>query len=249
MSPAATSPAPTAEQRQEVDTWLQRIAEQQQQIKTLRAKLVYDRIQGLLEDQQRRFGELTYIAGPPAQFAVHFDRLLVEDRLDQQDRWYIFDGRWLVERLDDRKQFTAYEIVPPDATPDEADPLALGHGPFVVPLGADVNRLRERFDVELVPGEEDDPENSVHLRLRPLPQTRIEHTQIDIWYDRDSLLPVRVRTIDDSENESIIVLRDPEVNITIDPSLIDTTAPSERGWDVSITPWAPADAGDNGGPQ
>src|SRR5690606_9605697 len=90
----------------EVDAWLTKLEARSDEIRTLTARLRYDKIDALLGDEQRRFGMLHYQAGPPARFAVHFDRLVVDgNRGRQQNRWYVFDGRWLVERLDDEKQF------------------------------------------------------------------------------------------------------------------------------------------------
>ncbi|MCC7145855.1 MAG: hypothetical protein IT443_05370 [Phycisphaeraceae bacterium] len=253
----------------QAEEWLDRIAKRHRSLKTLKATLVYDRLQGILGDKQRRFGTLFYTAGPPGKFALHFDRLLVDERLEKQDRWYIFDGHWLIERLDERHQFLAHEIVPPRSTPGSTpgsapgsdgvneprtsvsgdsppansdatkspDPLALGQGPFAVPISPDKDRLLRRFSAVVIESAEDDPANSVHLRLYPKPGARIDYTQVDSWYDRDSLMPLRVRTIDDSENESLVQLSKVEENPMLDEKLFNTKPPTERGWEVQISPW------------
>ena len=228
----ATTQAATDAQALE---WLKRIGIKHAEARTLTAQLVYDRIQGMLGDTQRRLGKLVYEAGPPARFAVHFDRLLVDQRMVEQDRWYVFDGRWLVERLVTERQFLAYEVVPPNAGP--VDPLAVGQGPFVVPISPNPQRLLERFDVTVVEAAEGDPANSLHLRLTPRPDRKSEFTRIDIWYDRESLLPVQVWTADESENESKVMLREVEVSAPVEASVFDTQPPKERGWDVQISPW------------
>jgi hypothetical protein len=232
---AATSVAPTQGTGPQAREWLWRIGEKHKEARTLEAELTYDRVQGVLEDTQRRLGKMVYRAGPPAQFAVHFDRLLVDQRLVEQDRWYVFDGRWLVERLVTERQFFAYEVVPPNAGP--VDPLAVGQGPFVVPISPDPARLLERFDVAVVEGDEEGPEAGLHLRMTPKPERAGEFTQIDVWYDRQTLLPVQVRTMDRSENESRVALRNVKVNVKEDARVFDTKPPAERGWDVQISPW------------
>lgn len=238
--------APATGPADEADAWLDRIAAVHKDVHALRAELVYDRIQGLLGDQQRRFGTLDYVAGPPAKFAIHFDRLLADERMEKQDRWYIFDGRWLVERLDDRKQFIGQEVEPPpgstsptaeNAPGGGVDPLAMGQGPFVVPISPDKDRILSRYEVVVVPAAEDDPPNSLHLRLTPRQGQRISFTSADLWYDRETLMPQRVQTIDDSENQSIVKLSKVEVNPNVADDLFSTAPPQERGWDVQLSPW------------
>ena len=202
---------------------------------TLSAQLRYDRIQGLVGDRQRRFGALVYEAGPPGRFAVHFDRVLVDERLDRQDRWYVFDGVWLVERHEDQKLFMKRQVAPPGG--DGADPLALGEGPIPIPITSKKDRVLKRFDVEVVAPTESDPVDTVHLRLAPKAGVGVDFESVDLWYGRQTLLPVRVRTVDDSENESVIDVSDAEVNGPVNRALLDTSEPRDPGWRVEVTPW------------
>jgi hypothetical protein len=232
----ATQPAADATSPEAV-AWLDRIQEKSSQIKTLQADLRYDRNQGLVGDKQRRFGTLVFQTGPPKKYAIHFDRLLVDGRIDKQDRWYIFDGTWLVERLDAEKQFTKRQIVAPGTAADKADPLDLGEGPFALPITAKKDRLLQRFNVALVASEKDDPANSIHLKLTPRENFKSDYTQVDMWYDRASLLPVHVRTLDESENETVILVTKPRVNDPVEDKVFDTSEPKGDGWRVETTPW------------
>ncbi len=198
--------------------------------------MIYDRIQRLVGDRQRRFGNLTYDAGPPARFAIHFDRLLVDQRLDRDERWYIFDGRWLVERYDQEKLMIKRETAPPDAD-QPADPLALGSGPFALPVTLKKDVVLKRFDVSLIDPTKDDPPNSVHLRLSPKPTQPDDVYPVNLWYDRQTLLPVRVQTVDDSDNETLIQLNQLRANDPIDPATIDTSPPTDPSWRVEVKPW------------
>ena len=207
-------------------------------VKTLQAKLVYDRTQQLVGDRQRRFGTLVYEKGPPAGFAVHFDRLLVDRRMDHDDRWYIFDGQWLAERYDDQKLFIKRQVIPPHSTDDDhapPDPLALGAGPFALPIGLKREQIVKRFDVSLTPPADDD--SPFHLHLVPKPDHPSEFTEIDLWYERKRLLPTRVRTIDDSENETVVALSQFRVNEQADADTINTSPPTEPGWRIEVKPW------------
>ncbi|QDU71905.1 LolA family protein [Mucisphaera calidilacus] len=215
----------------EAATLLQRVEQAADNLKSLRARLRYDRIQGLLGDEQRRFGELRYAAGPPGRFAVHFEYLIVEDRRDRQNRWYIFDGRYLAEKLEDEKLFIRREVVAEDQDAAEADPLRFGSGPFSLPLNLRKDEVDARFVVAAIPPDPDDPENTFHLQLTPRPHMDIEQTQIDLWYDNKTALPRRVRTLDNSENESIIDLLRVTTNEKVREADFSTDPPA-RGYRV-----------------
>ncbi len=235
----------------QVHDLLDRIAARAASIHTLQAKVRYDRIQELQGDRQRRFGTLYYLAGPPAQFAAHLDQLLADRRLEPMDRWYIFDGTWLVEKIADQKpkQFVKRQVTPPLTSEDgtnpaqarRPNPLALGDGPFVVPLDFNKERILARFDVALIAADaQSDPANvaSIHLRFVPRAGQRVNASQIDLWYDAETLLPMRVRSEDaDAGNVSVIDLSKVQVNETMDAKVINTDEPSEPGWDVVIKPW------------
>ena len=186
---------------------------------------------------------MIYESGPPARYAIHFQRVLVDKRADEQSRWYIFDGRWMVEKLEDQKQFFAHELVAPNSPAERSNPLAMGEGPFAVPIGAEKDRILKRYVVTVTlpdAASKDEPANSVRLTLKPRPGQRNNFTQIDFWYDRDKLTPLQARTEDESENVSLIVLKDVKTNEPIDPSMMDTRAPSvtgQGGWREEIRPW------------
>lgn len=215
---------------------LQRVENAANQLKSLRARLRYDRIQGLLGDEQRRFGELRYAAGPPARFAVHFEYLIVDDRRDIQNRWYIFDGRYLAEKLEEEKLFIRREVIGEDQDAAEADPLRFGSGPFSLPLNLKKDEVAQRFNVSVIPPDpEDDPENTFHLQLIPKPHIEIKQTRIDLWYDLETALPRRVRTLDNSENESIIDLLRIQTNQSVRDADFSTTPP-KSGYRVEEHP-------------
>lgn len=247
-TPAPTTPAPApseaslAAPSKEVDDLLHRLEKVSKETKTLHARLRYDAIQGEVRDEQRRFGNLVYQAGPPASFGVHFDRILVESggkkvsRLS--NRWYIFDGKWLVEKLEDKKQFFKWQVVSPQTKDEDADPLALGRGPFVVPVALRRDLVVQKFDASIVePSEKSDPKNSVHLKLTPKKGVKMQFAEIHLWYEKDTLLPQRARTRDDSKNESIVDLSEVQLNKPIEGNPLETAEPKEAGWEVQVTPW------------
>jgi len=217
----------------ELETLLDEIEAAARELKTLQADLRYDRVQGLLGDEQRRFGQFRYDAGPPAKFDARFDKLLVDGAARKIDLRYTFDGVWLAERYGQDKTFTRRQMVEADA---QGRPMKLGESPFVLPLDAKKADILERFSVELVEPSPDDPEGTLHLALTPLPGVRMDQTRIDIWYDTESLLPRRVATIDESQNTSIIDLMKVRTNRDLPDQTFDTTPPRGGGWDVQVVP-------------
>jgi hypothetical protein len=245
---APTTTAPDIQATPEAIALLDKIQAEAPKIKSIQADIRYDRIVPVVGDKQRRFGTMLYFPGPPAQFSIHFDRLLVDGRTDKQDRWYIFDGQWLVERLDDKKQFFKRQIVSPKVaqnSPDQADPLGSGNGPFIVPLSLKKDRVLARFVVSILPNKKGDRENTTQLLLKPKPGANSEYTEIHIWVANDlpardeSLIPLRVYTVGDSGNESIIDLTAVKRNGALPVQPIDTSEPkAEDKYQVSVTPWA-----------
>ena len=238
-----------------VEDWLDAIEARAGELETLRAEVAYLRVQRLLGDRQTRFGELVYDAGPPARFNLHFDRIAVHDRLAEQDQRWIFDGQWLAEVLPARRQFILRQLVPADRVGE--DLLRLGEGPFALPLDLERETVMQRFEVELVEEQGDSfaeeyegvPafENTVRLRLTPREGVEIEQSRVELWYDRELLLPVRAYTAnDEDQTESVISLRGFETGLEVEEGMFDVDPPDEPGWQVERRPLEPAD-GDGGG--
>lgn len=231
---SAQSPADTDDAHQ----WLERIEQRAAEIETLRARLRYERVQGLLGDRQTRFGDLHYDAGPPQRFAIKFDRLVVDNALREHHRHYIFDGRWLAEIQHDHKLFIRRELVPEDATDEEL--VGLDDGPFVLPLDLEKDKVLERFEVAVIErnaGEDEELDNTVHLRLTARPGVDVQQDRLDVWYDRDTRLPVRVRGEERGEDEHwILQFIESDTGTESERAVFDTDPPDEAGWQVEINP-------------
>jgi len=222
----------------EVEALLNRLEVQAKALQSLQAMVRYDLNQLTTMDEQKRYGKIVYVTGPPAKFAVYFDTLRVDKKSIPSNRWYIFDGTWLVEKLEDKKQFFKWQVVAPGANPANANPLALGKGPFVVPVALRKDLILDKFKVAIAePDAKNDPANSVHLILTPLKGRRINYLQLDLWYDKDSLEPQRARTINASDTETIIHLSDVKLNAPIEknPRTKAGKCRSTRGKAVSKT--------------
>ncbi len=241
-SPAETAPASTqpaaSRARVEVENLLTRIEAKHESVKTLEAPLRYDRNQIVLDDKQRRFGKLIYVAGPPPKFAIHFDKVVINRARSDQDRWYVFDGRYLVERLYDRKQFFRRELVAADKVSTK-NSLSMGNSPLLVPLPLRKDDLLKQYEITITPQAPTDPQGTVHLNLKPRHrEAGTDRRDVELWIDKESLLPVKARTVDRSQYESIVWLEQEKAKINgpVDQKVIDTSLPKEDDWQVEDTP-------------
>lgn len=225
------------------------------EIKTFKAGIRYTRTFALAGDEQIRDGTLYYEtidrgdAKTPAsrRFAIQFTQLRVGKRVEKEPKDYIFDGEWLVEKLEKDKQFIKRQVVPPG---ERFDPLRIGEGPFPVPVGQRRDDVLKRYRVTmLTPDEGVDADSlrsfinagdgSYQLLLVPIadPQDADELSEIRVWYRKSDLLPRMAKTINLVGDESIIQMLNPEKNPKDLPYRIFDTATPARGWNVRIEPY------------
>ena len=248
------SPPPPDDVDPRIVELLDRIEAKMKTIETVQTRFRWDAVQVLVGDEQQFFGTLSYIAEKPARFHAHVDVSFIDQRRGEEDRKLIFDGSWLIDRNEKERLFVKRQVVAPDAPEAERDPLGLGTGPFPVPLDARRDRILERFrvtdrppmegieDEQLIPAIRTRLENSIRLQLEPREGVRLDTERIDLWYDRETLLPQRIETADDRGNLTIFHLFiDPQehINVEIDEALFDVEPPGERGWEVQIEPLEP----------
>ncbi|QDU34230.1 hypothetical protein KS4_22950 [Poriferisphaera corsica] len=218
-----------------LDQWLTKLENKADEIKTLSSELRYDRINELLDSKEIRKGTFYYKAGPPRSFAAHFTLQISASRRGERiDKWWIYDARWLVEKNVKDKFFKRYEVAPPaDADEEQTEVLELGEGPFAIPIDFNKGTLLKKFEVKLIDDRDGGPENSIHLRLTPKNPEQIEETYFDLWYDRDTLLPTMVETInEDQETRSLFKMTNTKLNTDIDEDVFDTTPPKDKSWTI-----------------
>jgi hypothetical protein len=156
----------------------------------------------------------------------------------------VFDGRWLIERRPDQKQYIAREIA---GEGESFDPLSIKEGIMPIPIGQRAADVLERFEVELVPhpaGIEDEPKTLTtfvsdchQLRLVPK-ESRGEDAkfrEIRLWYEKETLMPRMSRAVDRSGDVSFVQLLNVKRNERLPRGAIVVTPPPEgEGWDVQI---------------
>ena len=217
-----------------LDQWLIKLENKANQIKTLTSDLRYDRINELLDSKEIRRGKFFYQAGPPRNFAAHFDFQLSNRRGEKINKWWIYDGQWLAEKNYKEKFFKRYEVAPPkDTNEKQTEVLELGEGPFAIPIDFEKDSLLKKFEVQLIENTLGSDEDTIHLRLTPRNPEMIEESYFDLWYDRETLLPTMVETVNETqETRSIFKLTNTQLNTDLETNLFDTTPPNDSSWTI-----------------
>jgi len=232
----------------EAVTWLKKLETRGAQLKSLEANLVYKKRNTISEELQTRTGRVYFAAADeqndkPPRFAVSFEHLIVDAAARPHQIDFVFDGTWLVERNHATKQFFKRQVVPPG---QKIDPLRLD-GPFPLPMGQKHQAVLARFDVEIIPPEGEAAKGPVlpplHLKLTPKKdapqiQGQKQFDRVELWYDRRTLLPVKVLTVEGA-SETEVKLKNVQADTLNEAALekhLDVTPPGE-GWRTQIEPW------------
>lgn len=237
---APPTPAPPASVAPPITTaeqLLDAVAAADAKIETLRATIRYKTVQALLEDEQIRQGTAVLHISPDRrlkQFRVSFTKFISSRGLEEQSRDYIFDGRYLVERLNDEKQFIKREVVRPG---QEIDPLAID-GPLPLPIGQARDAILRRFTAELLDPEADETDRlKGHYRVRLTARNADDDLEmVDLWYDPATLLPGRAIITERSGNTVHVDLANIVINgEAVEPDAFSTESPPlSEGWRIDI---------------
>lgn len=189
-------------------------------------------------------------------FQIEFASVEFGDERHAEDQVFIFDGQWLVEKQPANKQMFKYRVVPPGQT---TDPLAVGEGPFPIPIGQKKDRILERFYATLLPPEDGFPvpltdesgapnprlawvRQTYQLRLIPKPTAREsrDFLEIRLWYTRDQFLPRVARTLKPDESADEFLLTNLQTDQPLPPGAFDTA--EKPGWNIQVQQFNPGNA-------
>jgi hypothetical protein len=273
---APAAPPQAAQEFKTADELLDALETADRDLRSLTAEVKFDKTFELQGDRQTRTGKLWFDsqpakAGEPGalplrRFAVRFDKVWIAEVRRVEDKTYIFDGQWLMEKDAIERFFQKKQVVGPG---EHFDPLKVGNGPFVLPIGQRKGDIKERFNVELLPatagldvpaeGEEADKKaaeeartaatGSWQLRLTPKPgfESDEEFSEVRLWYKRGAqgeLLPRMARTVKPPGDVATVVLLNVEVQLAgkaANPAArvapeVFDVTPPE-GWDGQVMPW------------
>lgn len=225
-------------------------------IRTFTATIRYIRLFEVQGDIQTRLGELSFKTDPPTDIepdfvvpqqpqpvrkrsvAVKFHTFIAGDRQDKEERVWIFDGEWLVEKNPAERQFIKRRMVRPGQV---FDPLRVGEGPFFVPVGQRRNDMESYFHTALRDSDEGlsdefDPDRDalfkalarkldglIQLELRPRAGIKqVEDFEIiRVWYDPQTLLPRASLSVDPLGDIDIFELFSIDINEKTSPLAAD----------------------------
>ena len=131
-----------------------------------------------------------------ARIRVVFEKKIKGGRIaTNEKKEYLLDNGNLTDRDYNNKVEVRRVIVKPG---QKINLLKLGEGPFPLPIGQSKEDVKKNFDVAKQPPTKDDPKDTLHLTLTPKKGTAMARrlSQLDVWVDRNSNMPVRIDTTD-----------------------------------------------------
>lgn len=205
--------------------------------RTIRADVDFHVDMRALGDSEDRTGYVAYQKGDdksPTRFRVTFDSLQqgagrkIKAQVD-----YIFDGAWLGVLKHQIKNIALFQVA---AKGQRINPLVLGQGPFPLPFGQNAGAMVQNFTVTLLPPQADDPKNSLGVRLvtRPNCLKDMSIERIEMWVDRATYLPVKIRSRDKNKDVTTVTFKDTQTNKSVDVKLFEI--PTMVGWEKSVRP-------------
>jgi hypothetical protein len=246
IQPATTRPEAIADSPDPVNDLLDRLETSTGDLRDFEAKINYSKWDNVLQRDELRTGSVIYQVKPDGtkRFAILLERLIVGRRARDQRKHYVFDGSWFVEVDFEAKLFIKRQVVPPG---EQFDPLKLGEGPFPLPVGQPADEVLARFDVKRLDRPQDATlagrlgervVDGLLLRSKPDTPQADEFVEAEIFYDRETLLPVGIGVAEANGDRKTVVLRDLKRNGGVDEAVLNIEEPDAReGWRIDIRPW------------
>lgn len=241
-------------QFQSTDAMLSALEKAGDTIRSLRANVIYDRVDAVSENRERRTGQIVLTQDSQQlksrTLAIMFDQFIdASGHASPQTQRFVFHGGWLFEFDDARHQLIARELVAPG---EQLDPLRIGEGPVPIPIGQKKDEVLSRFEVQLAPL----PEQPLLKRLvniqglvmRPKLNAGVDPdlAEIDVWYDLGTLMPVAVAATTKGGDQKILLLTKLELNKELDvtaKALLATDPPmttdKDTAWRRDVRPYKP----------
>jgi hypothetical protein len=220
VNPAAANPAPAISASSTIPQVLDALCVRGKTLTSFTADLA---IQDINMDQDMgvtRTGRIWYQTGPAGmQMHLMLDKKTKSNQVFIEKREYLLDGVWLTDRDYTGKNETVRQIAP---VGKQVDLFQLGNGgPFPLPIGQPTAAVLKAFNVTKLDPAKDDPANTVHLKLKPLPNTELadQFSEVEVWVDFATQMPVRIETVDKNRTvDKIAYLKNLQVNPAMNPA-------------------------------
>lgn len=146
-----------------------------------------------------RGGKVLYQAQGGGRVRATFTTKQINDKItDEKIEYILLDGK-LIDRNYARKLENTRRVLRPG---QKMNLLKLGEGPFPLPIGQPKDDVHKLFDVKKADASKDDPADTVHLQLKPKPDTEFtrKFSQMDVWVNRNDGFPRRIEVTDVTGN-------------------------------------------------
>jgi hypothetical protein len=204
---------------------------------TIRADLDYYVVNRELGDSERRTGWVAYSKGDaetPAKFRVTFETLqLGNGKKTREQVDYLFDGQWFTVDKHKIKNRMLYQLA---AKGQRIEPLRIGKGPFPLPFGQKADEVVKHFDVKTRSPRPNDPNDTTYLRLTTRAEFAKEMSveRLELWIDRATNLPVKIRTRDKNKNDTTVTFERIQTNQDVPATVF--RLPARIGWETVRRP-------------
>lgn len=245
-----TAPAPAAvESGESVGALLDRLEVRGRTMRDFSASVVVEQFDALTEEREVRRARVVMTGGEGKKKVIG---ITVDEVIDASGRGAI-DGRrfiledgWLIELDAARKQVVKRQLV---RAGESFDPLRLGEGPFIVPLG----QPRAAVEREFIASVASLPEHSffkslrsasdglraLHLVPREGTEAHRSMRSVTLVFDGVTLAPRGVEVIKPNGDTERVLLRESVIDGGIDAKQTEViTLPDMTGWRVDERPLA-----------
>ncbi len=174
-----------------IDQILTRLEQRNESLRDVRCKIEFINKDDVNLSKSKKTGTVRYMdADPNPLFMVHFERTQTDGFVYKQE-WYLFDGRFLYDAVERRKQVTKKEIVRPGEKQDFFD---LETTQFPMPFGQKKASILKHFDITIAAPQATDPANTDHLVCVPKATSRLyrKYDRLDMFIHREVHLPTRI---------------------------------------------------------
>jgi len=182
--------------------------------------------QPLLESKTLRTGNLYYAwLGNGSKLRINFDTLTQDENPQQKyGEQYIFDGQWLTHIDYQIKQVQKRQLAEAN---EQIDAFELAKRNFPL-IGFDKTEdLKQQFDINLVG--EPNGLTHLHLKVKPDSQYKDDYKSVDVWIDKQLMLPAKISAVSTEGDIYEISFTKPKVNETIDEKVFEFTIPDGFG--------------------
>lgn len=212
-------------------------------LKDFTADVALHTIDNKTGEDSAQLGKVVFQKKPDgdSRIRVSFDTKETETgdgkRIKQKQRLdYVLDNGWLTDRDYQKKLEVRRQVLKPG---QKMNLLKLGEGPFPLPIGQDKEEVKKQFDATRIPSANDDPKDTVHVKLAPKKGSQFEKKfkQIDVFVDTKSAMPRRIDTSEKSGQTRSTDLTNLKLNTGAADSDFTLESIDNAGWNRREEPF------------